>query len=161
MKYVFTLLFCLYTTVVCANESGITGIWYMHKNKKGAIGVAEIYEENGKYYAYGFDYKTKGKDTMIVDSNNPNPELKEKPLRGLLVVFDVKKEGNEGSGGYIYNPENGKTYYVKLWLKDPNTLALRATLDASGILGKTLEWKRVEENHTYKPLSRSEIHSPR
>lgn len=142
-------------------EPKITGLWYTHENKKGVISVAEIYEENGKYYAYGFDYKTKGRGVEIYDIHNPNPALQKKPMRGLIMIFDVKKESKKSSGGFIYNPENGKTYHVSLQLKDDTTLAVRASVDSTGVFGHTLEWKRVEDGHSYKPLSKNELHLPK
>jgi uncharacterized protein (DUF2147 family) len=47
------------------------------------------------------------------------------------------------SGGFIYDPNSGKTYRCKLKLKDRNTLKLRGYIGIS-LLGRTDVWTRQE-----------------
>jgi len=45
------------------------------------------------------------------------------------------------SGGFICDPNSGKTYRGKLTLKDPNTIKLRGYIGIS-LIGRTETWAR-------------------
>lgn len=160
-KYILTVSLFLYVSILLFSQSkadDITGLWYMHEAKDGAITVAELYKQNNKYYSYGFDFKVKGSSKEVYDVNNPNVAKRKNTLKGLVVVYDLTFDGKEWKNGKIYNPENGKTFNLQAKLKDKNTLILRASVDNAGIFGATMEWKRVEPNNSYKVLDKSELH---
>ena len=74
-------------------------------------------------------------------------DRKDKPLVGMTLVKNVKQ--NEGDkamwdGGEILDPNNGKTYKVRMTPKDDGkTLAVRGYIGAP-LLGRTQTWVRVE-----------------
>ena len=74
-------------------------------------------------------------------------DRKDKPLIGMMLVKGVKQnDDNKGQwdGGEILDPNNGKTYKVRLTLKDEGkTLAVRGYIGAP-LLGRTQTWVRVE-----------------
>ena len=74
-------------------------------------------------------------------------DRKDKPLVGMTLVKGVKQ--NEGDkamwdGGEILDPNNGKTYKVRMTPQDGGkTLAVRGYIGAP-LLGRTQTWVRVE-----------------
>lgn len=70
-------------------------------------------------------------------------ERHNQPVTGMTIMWGVKKDGdNEWSGGQILDPGKGKTYKVKLSLKDDGQ-----KLDVRGyvgmpMLGRTQTWIR-------------------
>ena len=51
------------------------------------------------------------------DANNPNPALRARPLLGVLVVSDFRREApGQWVDGKIYDPNDGKTYKSKMSL---------------------------------------------
>lgn len=48
-----------------------------------------------------------------VDSNNPNPALRKRPIQGMTLLSDFKAESGEWIGK-IYDPRAGKTYKSKM-----------------------------------------------
>ena len=74
-------------------------------------------------------------------------DRKDKPLIGMMLVKGVKQnDDNKGQwdGGEILDPNNGKTYKVRLTPKDEGkTLAVRGYIGAP-LLGRTQTWVRVE-----------------
>ena len=74
-------------------------------------------------------------------------DRKDKPLVGLAIIRDVKKNDEDASrwdGGTILDPANGKTYKVRLTLTDEGKqLRVRGYIGAP-LLGRTQVWKRVE-----------------
>jgi uncharacterized protein (DUF2147 family) len=105
--------------------------------------VVQIYEENGKLY---------GKIEKLL---NPKPEdpdpkcdkcegdLKDQKVIGLRILWELKKDGDEWSGGTILDPENGKTYKCYIAVYDGGQkLKVRGYVGFS-LLGRTQNWVRV------------------
>ena len=64
-------------------------------------------------------------------------------LSMINMLHGLKPSGDEYSGGTIYDPGNGKTYYCSFKV-DGNTLHVRGSLDKRGFLGRTMDWFRVK-----------------
>ena len=74
-------------------------------------------------------------------------DRKDKPLVGMTLVKGVKQSDSDKGrwdGGEILDPNNGKTYKVRLTPNDGGkTLAVRGYIGAP-MLGRTQTWVRVE-----------------
>lgn len=69
-------------------------------------------------------------------------ELKDKPLVGMKILWDLRKEGNEWANGKIFNPADGGTYTSKARLTDGGK-----TLEVTGrwmVFSKQQKWQRVD-----------------
>jgi uncharacterized protein (DUF2147 family) len=71
-------------------------------------------------------------------------ERHNQPVVGMTIMWDVKKDNDQWDGGHILDPNNGKTYKVKLKLKDDGQ-----KLDVRGyvgmpLLGRTQTWIRKD-----------------
>jgi len=78
-----------------------------------------------------------------MDSNNPNANLKSKPLVGAIILRDFEFVDGEWTNGRIYDPENGKDYKCYMRFKDPNTLNVRGYIGIS-MIGRTEVWTRTK-----------------
>ena len=67
---------------------------------------------------------------------------KNKPIIGLVVIENIKKDGNKFNGGTVLDPDNGETYKCNLKLKN-NKLEVRGYIGFS-LLGRTQYWVRKE-----------------
>ncbi|MBQ7631553.1 MAG: DUF2147 domain-containing protein [Paludibacteraceae bacterium] len=65
------------------------------------------------------------------------------PLEGLVIIRGMKAEKGELVGGRVLDPESGKFYYGKIYLKD-GKLVLRGSLDKRGFLGRNQTWLRAK-----------------
>ncbi len=140
MKKNIFLFFLLFTTI--AFSQSILGKWKSvdeETNKEESI--IEIYQENGKFY---------GKIIQLLDPKTKNAvcenckgENKNKPIKGLVIINGLKKDGNEWSGGKVLDPKNGKEYKCYITLKDSNTMKLRGYIGFS-VFGRTAYWYRVK-----------------
>jgi uncharacterized protein (DUF2147 family) len=63
-----------------------------------------------------------------IDSNNPNPALRKRPILGMILLSDFKDDGKSWRG-QIYDPRAGKTYKSFL-ARLPN-----GTLQVKGCVG--------------------------
>lgn len=78
------------------------------------------------------------------DRNNPDSNLRSRQLMGLNMLSGLKASDGEYSGGKIYDPGNGKTYNCSMKV-DGKVLKVRGSLDKKGLIGRTMDWFRVEE----------------
>jgi uncharacterized protein (DUF2147 family) len=68
-------------------------------------------------------------------------DFKDKPIKGLQIVWGLKDQGNgEWDGGQILDPKTGKIYHAKIILKG-NKLYVRGYVGFS-VLGRTQVWVR-------------------
>jgi len=108
-----------------------------------AKSLVQIWEANGRVYG-------KIEQLLEPDPKYPNPrcvrcigDLKDKPVIGMRILWDLRKNGDTWSGGMVLDPENGKVYHCSLEIKDDgNRLRVRAFLGFSW-LGRTQDWLRA------------------
>ncbi|WP_414475383.1 DUF2147 domain-containing protein [Microvirga sp. M2] len=79
-----------------------------------------------------------------VDSNNPDPAQRSKPLLGLEIVKDMKLKGQNLWEGSVYNAINGKTYSATLAPQSPTTLKIEGCI-LGGLLCDGEIWTRAVE----------------
>lgn len=88
---------------------------------------------------------------LDVDPNTSTPrcvhcagDLKDKPLIGLRILWDLRRNGEQWSGGEILDPDSGKTYRCSIELVDGGKkLKVRGFIGVS-IFGRTQYWLRDE-----------------
>lgn len=81
-------------------------------------------------------------DEPRTDSENPEPELRDRPLIGLQFLSGFEQESpGEWTGGEVYNPDDGRTYSGSIEQTGPDTLQLEGC--ALRIFCKSQTWHRV------------------
>jgi uncharacterized protein (DUF2147 family) len=115
--------------------SAITGNW-LTELKDGIIQIAPtqsaIYE--GRIVG--------GNHPGRLDSMNPDPAQRGKPLRGQIILRDLHYDGNgKWSGGTIYDPNSGHTYRCQIEMTSADTLLVRGFIGVP-LLGKQQTWHR-------------------
>ena len=78
-----------------------------------------------------------------VDKNNSDKTKRDVPLLGLKLLKNFKFKDGEWSEGFIYDPENGKTYSCFIKYRD-GKLDLRGYLGIS-LIGRTQTWFKVAD----------------
>ncbi len=145
MVNVKTSIFVLFSIIIynlstAQNNTDITGIWLTPENRS----AIQIYKTGncyeGKIIWEKNPYDKNGNPNK--DIHNPNPRLRQKLLKGLVIMKNIcfDKKNNKGHGT-VYNVENGKTYKINIELADKNTLEVRGYIGIS-LIGKTSVWKR-------------------
>lgn len=128
----------LITTGAYAQTSAdaITGEWLSAKKDSRFM----IYKQAGKYYGK----VVWGSGTQTTDEKNPNPQLRSRPLTGLVILNNFVFNGKDTwTDGTIYDPREGKTYSCKISMKDNNTMEVRGYVGIS-LFGRTEVWTRVK-----------------
>lgn len=103
--------------------------------------IVEITEVGGKL---------QGKVIKVLQSDQgPNPVCKKctganqnKPIEGLTIISNVKKNGSVWDGGQILDPASGKIYSVKMTpASNGKSMQVRGFMGVS-LLGRTQVWQR-------------------
>jgi uncharacterized protein (DUF2147 family) len=76
-----------------------------------------------------------------VDENNPDPAKRSRPIMGLQLLMSMKPGSDGRWDGDIYNPENGKTYTSRMWLKSDDMIRVEGCV--LGFLCGGQDWTRT------------------
>jgi uncharacterized protein (DUF2147 family) len=124
---------------VMAAESPI-GRWNTIDEKSGKVtSVVEVYDQGGKIF---------GKITGLTEPNDDKgkPRIctkcpgsdKDKPVVGLVIVKNLRLDGEHYKEGTILDPEDGKVYKAEMWLEQ-GKLKVRGYV---GLFYRTQTWVR-------------------
>ena len=122
-----------------AQVNKILGDWKTVDDKTGEKrSVVTIYKGSDGLY-YGKISKMLMYTDMDLKCDQCKGEDYNKPIEGLVIIRGMKAENGELVGGKVLDPESGKFYYGKIYLKD-GKLVLRGSLDKRGFLGRNQTW---------------------
>ena len=113
----------------------VLGNWWS-EGKEGLMRIEKT--QSGRFQVRVLD----GKDADKHDSNNPDPKLRTRKLRGIVIMWNLRFEDGEYVDGYCYNPRDGNTYRVKFKLLSATQLRLRGYL-AVPLFGQSQQWTRA------------------
>ena len=139
MRKIGIIVLLLATLSVNAQISSILGDWKTVDDKTGERrSVVTIYKGTDGLY-----YGKISKMLMYTDLDLKCDQCKDEdynaPIVGLVIIRGMHAEDGELVGGKVLDPESGKFYYGKIYLKN-GKLVLRGSLDKRGFLGRNQEW---------------------
>ncbi|HZV69796.1 MAG TPA: DUF2147 domain-containing protein [Saprospiraceae bacterium] len=122
-------------------EAQVIGMWRSIDDRDGSEkGMIEIYEQNGMLYGKVVKLL---KGSTYTTCSKCEGDLKDKPLVGMTIIYDLKKTATGGTGGSVIDPNNGKTYSCYVELENADKLKIRGYIGIPA-LGRTQYWNRVE-----------------
>ena len=134
------MIFMLFP-LMAAFAQDVVGKWKL----EDGTAIVEVYKQgdvfNGKIV--WLQNPTEADGTPAIDNLNPDPKLRTRQVLGLNMLNNLKKVGNEYTGGSIYDPGNGKTYNCSMKVEG-DVLKVRGSLDKRGLIGRTMDWFRVK-----------------
>ncbi|WP_187264614.1 DUF2147 domain-containing protein [Pontibacter beigongshangensis] len=79
-----------------------------------------------------------------LDDNNPNKNLRKRPLLGLEFLKGFGYAGNnKWDNGTIYDPESGKTYSCFMKMESKDKMEVKGYIGIS-LIGRSQSWTRVK-----------------
>jgi uncharacterized protein (DUF2147 family) len=154
MKHVFRLtlaagLLLSAGIAMAANDTPV-GTWKQIDDVSGkAKSIIEVTESNGQLQAKVVKLLNRSPEDIARDGAVPkctkcDGERKDQPIEGMNIMWGVSKDDDVWDGGKIIDPKSGKTYKVKLTLKDGGQ-----KLDVHGyigfaLLGRSQTWERQD-----------------
>ncbi|QNP40351.1 DUF2147 domain-containing protein [Lysobacter solisilvae (ex Woo and Kim 2020)] len=135
------LLLAALPGIAHAQQASPIGRWRTVDDETGkAKSVVEVYQARDGSYA--------GKVVEILDtSDGPNPLCnkcaganRNKPIKGMVILWGLRPAGSGWDGGMVLDPERGKSYRSKLQLREDGR-----KLGVSGCIAficRSQEWLR-------------------
>lgn len=141
-KILAAFVFCLIGIAAYAQSTPV-GTWKTVDDKTGKEkSHVKIYEtKSGKLQGEVVKILTPGKENA--KCTDCKGDKKDKPIKGMVIIWGMEKDGDEWVNGKILDPNSGKEYSCKMKLKNNNTLEVRGFMGVS-LLGRTQTWTRVE-----------------
>lgn len=134
-----SILLLVFLSLFFNLHSQITGLWKVPDEHDGKVkSIVEIYEKDNQYF---------GRVAQVLDSTkhthceNCVGVLKDKPLTGMMILYDLEKTPTGGIDGSVLNPGSGKVYSCYIELASRDKLKLRGYMGLPAF-GKTLYWTR-------------------
>lgn len=140
---VFLLItLCLFFTFT-SNAQSIFGKWKTIDDETGKEkSIVEIYNNQGKAYAKVVQVLEKGKEDKVCDLCTG--DKKNKPVKGMVIINGLSKDGDEWNDAKILDPKTGKEYKCYITLENSNKLKVRGYIGFS-LIGRTQYWHKVSE----------------
>ena len=138
-RILLALLALVMSVSASAQLSAILGDWKTVDDKTGEKrSVVTIYKGSDGLY-YGKISKMLMYQELDLKCEECKGEDHNAPIEGLVIIRGMKAEDGQLVGGKVLDPERGKFYYGKIYLKD-GKLVLRGSLDKRGFLGRNQTW---------------------
>ncbi len=139
-----TVIFCaVFAGSGFAADPSILGVWstpvLKGKDKGKERSQVEIFEKGGIYY--GKIIKLPAGMSKDAVCKTCKDERKDKPLMGMLVVWDLKKEAGRYVEGKVFDVDEVKEYKCSMALVSPEKLKVTACLL---FLCESHYWTRVK-----------------
>ncbi len=141
---IFSSLLLVSSSLATAANRTPVGTWEtINDETHEPTAVVEIYEENGAL---------SGRVTRLFPKPGQNPaplcrdcsgDRKDQPVIGMVIIWNMHRDGDEWNGGEIFDPDGGKTYRCKMYVsEDGSKLDVRGYIGIS-LIGRTQVWERM------------------
>jgi uncharacterized protein (DUF2147 family) len=127
--------------VGAAESDPATGIWQVYSDKDGSQeGRVRVFVQEGKLVGVVAELRADAPpDSRCTKCSGAQ---KDKPIRGLTVMWGFEKDGEAWTGGTALEPQTGNTYRCKVRYVAPDTLEVRGYVGLT-LFGRTQTWKRA------------------
>lgn len=138
------LLFQVVTGFAQNDKKAVEGIW-MVEDKDAKVKIYPCADGYcGKIIWLEEPRTDSGK--IRTDENNPDPELRDRTLKGLKILSGLEYSGDKvWEDGEIYDPENGKTYSCYVEIQENGKLEVRGYIGFS-LVGRSEMWQKTQRN---------------
>lgn len=139
-----TLVLLSPMVAVADDTTDILGVWI---NGDGD-GWIELTIDDGELQGriIGSPDDPNGQAPSRLDTENPDPALRQRELRGLVILTGFRFAGDrEWKDGRIYDPNSGNTYKGTIRQVGANELTLRGYVGIS-LFGRTESWHRRDDS---------------
>lgn len=141
-KQIFYSVIFVLTAIFSGHSQTVLGKWKTIDDESGKPkSVVEIYENNGKIYGKVVEIFDKTKEGKLCEECEG--AKKNKPIKGMVILENLKKKGSSWESGTILDPSSGKEYKCTLTLENKDKLKVRGYVGIS-LIGRTQYWERVK-----------------
>lgn len=122
-------------------EGTPVGVWRTYDDKDGqASSLIQIYEIDGSFEGRVIKLLPRPGHDADARCGRCEGADKDKPITGMRILWGMQADGDEYTGGRIFDPESGNTYRCKMKVSN-DKLLVRGFLGVS-VFGRTQTWIR-------------------
>jgi uncharacterized protein (DUF2147 family) len=129
------------TNAGTARADALLGEWWTEKNE-GRVRFTKDADGTLRGTTTCCKHEKGDPDNPATDIHNPDPKLRGRSTVGIVIIWKLAYEDGEYSGGYVYNPRDGKTYRIAAEIIDDSTVKIRGYM-LIPLLGQSQIWKRA------------------
>ncbi len=123
----------------------MVGRWQTIDDKTGKPGsIVRTYLQEGKLFGK-IEKILKPGVVQTEVCRNCKEERKDKPVVGMVFLWDLSLDGDEWKNGSVLDPEEGSIYRCKLKAVSADKLEIRGYIGIS-LFGRTQTWQRVADD---------------
>jgi uncharacterized protein (DUF2147 family) len=120
------------------------GRWQPIDAKTGQpLGLIRIYQQGGLFF--GRIEPSSPSDDTSRRCSKCTDERRNQPIIGLVLIRNMRLEGDEYVGGDILDPDSGRIYGCKFRLIDGGRKLLMRGYFGLSVFGRSQTWQRLEE----------------
>lgn len=124
-------------------QSTPAGVWRTYDDGDGLpASLVRIEERNGLFEGRVLKLLPRPGHDVNAKCTACEGDDKDKPIAGMRILWDMQRDGDEFSGGKIFDPDSGNTYRCKLRLTG-DKLSVRGFLGIS-LFGRSQVWVREQ-----------------
>lgn len=135
------ILLAFIASAAAASDWTPLGLWTTIDDRSGKVrSEVRIYEREGALHGRIEKIILPGKHNRCVACTDLR---RDQPALGLVIIRNMKRDGDAWTGGDVLDPENGKVYAATLRLEDEGrVLKLRGFVGLQ-MFGRTQTWTRA------------------
>lgn len=135
------LLACVAISDPVLADGSPVGVWRTYDDNDGLpASLVQIEDKNSVLDARIIKLLPRPGHDVNAKCVNCDGENRNQPITGMRIMWDMKQNGDEFSGGKIFDPDSGKTYGCKLKVVG-DKLNVRGFLGMA-LFGRTQVWER-------------------
>ena len=127
---------------MAADLSTPEGLWQALDSSGKPEGLIRVYQDGGAYF--GRIEPSKSGEDNAKRCTRCTDERKDQPYNGLVIIRNMRLEGDEYGGGDVLDPDTGKLYGCKFTLTDGGHKMVMRGFFGVSLLGRSQLWQRVE-----------------
>jgi uncharacterized protein (DUF2147 family) len=125
-----------------ADLSSPEGLWQPLDSAGKPQGLIRIYQDHGLYFGQIEPSSADDKDSRRCV--RCTDERKDQPVIGLVLIRNMRLEGDEYTGGDIVDPDTGRIYGCKFRLIEGGRKMIMRGFYGISLLGQSQTWQRVD-----------------
>jgi uncharacterized protein (DUF2147 family) len=126
-----------------ADLSSAVGWWQPIDGKSGEpLGLIQIYQDHGLFF--GRVEPSSPSDDRSRKCTRCPDERRDQPIIGLVLIRNMRLQGDEYVGGDIVDPDTGWIYGCKFRLVDDGRELIMRGYFGISLFGRSQIWKRVD-----------------
>jgi hypothetical protein len=135
-------LLALANVTLAADLSTPEGLWQPLDSAGHPLGLIRIYLDHGLYF--GRIEPSSAQDKGSGRCVHCSDERKDQPVLGLVIIRNMRQDGEKYAGGDVLDPTTGRIYGCKFHLIDGGHSMIMRGYFGISLLGRSMTWKRVD-----------------